>query len=308
MGRLLSFLGGAAKSLANTIDQDRLEQKRIEDDQRQFDKQVSWAKAAEAIRANVKTNTEVPVPVPFGPPTKGADGSWSQGTKIARGALLDERTADVVRPAALEDGPALPTTDPMALTPAQAETARQKELDRASRENAARIRGSSRGGSSSTKPKYELRNIGGRVMRINVNDPEAEPQDVGPASKTGSKEDSADTIRKKWTDVATAINGAEGEALRSIAMQYGMDQRGLPTDDDSLKAALLAQVDAEFGGRLKGKSGGKAKSDAPAPKSKTDAPDDELSLAQALALARKKSGGKLSPEIERKIRDAYGAN
>lgn len=113
--------------------------------------------------------------------------------------------------------------------------------------------GGGSGGGSSTKPKYELRNIGGEVMRINVNDPESKPQSMGPASKTGaSKEDSADTIRSKWTAVATAINSAEGEALRSIAAQYGMDQRGLPTDDESLKSALLAQVDAEFGKRLKG--------------------------------------------------------
>lgn len=116
-------------------------------------------------------------------------------------------------------------------------------------------------GGSTAKPKYELRNIGGEVMRINVNDPGAKPQSIGPASKTGaSKEDSADTIRSKWTAVATAINSAEGEALRSIAAQYGMDQRGLPTDDQTLKSALLAQVDAEFGKRL---NGGDAKAEQP---------------------------------------------
>jgi len=247
MGLLGDFVGAFATNVGNEmLDNERQQQAMA--------LQEALERRRIARAQNIKTKTAVPVPIPFGNPVQRGPGNWEQPTKIERGALLNENTLELDRPASLEDGPYLPATDPNALTPAQAETARQKELDRASRENAARIRGSSRGGGGSTaKPKYELRNIGGEVMRVNVNDPNAKPQSIGPASKSGgSKEESADAIRAKWTSVATAIGSAEGEALRSIAAQYGMDQRGLPTDDESLKSALLAQVDAEFGKRLKG--------------------------------------------------------
>jgi len=247
MGLLGDFVGAFATNVGNEMYDNERQQQAMA-------LQEALERRRIARAQNIKTKTAVPVPIPFGNPVQRGPGNWEQPTKIERGALLNENTLELDRPASLEDGPYLPATDPNALTPAQAETARQKELDRASRENAARIRGSSRGGGGSTaKPKYELRNIGGEVMRVNVNDPNAKPQSIGPASKSGgSKEESADAIRAKWTSVATAIGSAEGEALRSIAAQYGMDQRGLPTDDESLKSALLAQVDAEFGKRLKG--------------------------------------------------------
>ena len=249
MGLLGDFVGAFATNVGNEMYDNERQQQAMA-------LQEALERRRIARAQNIKTKTAVPVPIPFGNPVQRGPGNWEQPTKIERGALLNENTLELDRPASLEDGPYLPATDPNALTPAQAETARQKELDRASRENAARIRGSSRGGGGSTaKPKYELRNIGGEVMRVNVNDPNAKPQSIGPASKSGgSKEESADAIRAKWTSVATAIGSAEGEALRSIAAQYGMDQRGLPTDDDSLKSALLAQVDAEFGKRLDGKT------------------------------------------------------
>lgn len=247
MGLLGDFVGAFATNVGNEMYDNERQQQAMA-------LQEALERRRIARAQNIKTKTAVPVPIPFGNPVQRGPGNWEQPTKIERGALLNENTLELDRPASLEDGPYLPATDPNALTPAQAETARQKELDRASRENAARIRGSSRGGGGSTaKPKYELRNIGGEVMRVNVNDPNAKPQSIGPASKSGgSKEESADAIRAKWTSVATAIGSAQGEALRSIAAQYGMDQRGLPTDDESLKSALLAQVDAEFGKRLKG--------------------------------------------------------
>ena len=247
MGLLGDFVGAFATNVGNEMYDNERQQQAMA-------LQEALERRRIARAQNIKTKTAVPVPIPFGNPVQRGPGNWEQPTKIERGALLNENTLELDRPASLEDGPYLPATDPNALTPAQAETARQKELDRASRENAARIRGSSRGGGGSTaKPKYELRNIGGEVMRVNVNDPNAKPQSIGPASKSGgSKEESADAIRAKWTSVATAIGSAEGESLRSIAAQYGMDQRGLPTDDESLKSALLAQVDAEFGKRLKG--------------------------------------------------------
>lgn len=249
MGLLGDFVGAFATNVGNEMYDNERQQQAMA-------LQEALERRRIARAQNIKTKTAVPVPIPFGNPVQRGPGNWEQPTKIERGALLNENTLELDRPASLEDGPYLPATDPNALTPAQAETARQKELDRASRENAARIRSSSRGGSgSTTKPKYELRNIGGEVMRVNVNDPNAKPQSIGPASKSGgSKEESADAIRAKWTSVATAIGSAEGEALRSIAAQYGMDQRGLPTDDESLKSALLAQVDAEFGKRLDGKT------------------------------------------------------
>lgn len=77
-----------------------------------------------------------------------------------------------------------------------------------------------------------------------------------------------DNVRKAWDEEAMRIGEMEGEALRSKAAQYGMDQRGMPTDDETLKAALLAQVDAEYGKRLESarSRGGKRE------EGKTDAP------------------------------------
>lgn len=247
----MSFLQDFGGALASNIGS---EMKQREDEARAIKLQDELERRRFARKNNMEASVALDAPVPFGVPVDRGGGRFEQATRVPVRALLNENTAEVVRPASWADGPSIPVPDPNALTPAQMETARQKELDRESRENAARIRGSSRGGGGSTaKPKYELRNIGGEVMRVNVNDPNAKPQSIGPASKSGgSKEESADAIRAKWTSVATAIGSAEGEALRSIAAQYGMDQRGLPTDDDSLKSALLAQVDAEFGKRLKG--------------------------------------------------------
>lgn len=249
MGKLMSFLGGAAKSFANSIDQDRTEQRRIDEEQRQFEKQVSWAKAAEAIRANTQTKTAIPTPTPFGAPVKDASGNWVQPTKTPVGALLDERTAEVVRPAALEDGPNVPTIDPNALTPAQAETARQKELDRASRENAARIRGGSRGGSS----RAEVGEDGlTAYQREQLKRTDAREARLGKQSGKGGER--PDNVRKAWDEEAARTAELEGEALRSKAAQYGMDQRGLPTDDETLRSALMAQIDAQYGKRLESAS------------------------------------------------------
>lgn len=74
-----------------------------------------------------------------------------------------------------------------------------------------------------------------------------------------------DNVRKAWDEEAMRIGEMEGEALRSKAAQYGMDHRGLPTDDETLRAALLAQVDAEYGKRLESarSRGGKRDESAP---------------------------------------------
>lgn len=250
MGMLMNFLGGAAKSLAGSIDQDRLEKKRIEDEQRQHEQQVSWAKAALALQINTKTKTAIPTPTPFGAPVKDASGNWVQPTKTPVGALLDERTAEVVRPAALEDGPNVPTMDPNALTPAQAETARQKELDRASRENAARIRGSSRGGGSSRAAVGEDGLTA--YQREQLKRTDAREARLGKQSGKGGER--PDNVRKAWDEEAARTAELEGEALRSKAAQYGMDQRGLPTDDETLRSALMAQIDAQYGKRLESAS------------------------------------------------------
>lgn len=267
MGKLLSFLGGAAKSLANTLDQDRLEQKRIEDDERQFAKQVSWAKAAEAIRANMQTKTAIPTPSPFGSPIKNESGNWVQPTKTPVGALLDEQTGDVVRPAALEDGPSLPAADPYALKPYEAARLQDSALNRESRIEVAKIRGSRGGGSSRAAVGDDGLTA---YQREQLKRTDAREERLGKQSSKGGER--PDNIRKAWDDEAARTSALEGEALRSKAAQYGMDQRGLPTDDETLRSALMAQIDAQYGKRLESASkrgGNDSKSASP---SAPDAP------------------------------------
>jgi len=264
MGMLMNFLGGAAKSLAGSIDQDRLEKKRIEDEQRQHEQQVSWAKAALALQINTKTKTAIPAPSPLGAPIKDASGNWVQPTQIESGALVDDEL-NVTRPAAMLPGPSVPTTDPNAPTQYQAAMLEQKQLDRDARIEAAKIRGSRGGGSS----RAEVGEDGlTAYQREQLKRTDAREARLGKQSGKGGER--PDNVRKAWDEEAARTAELEGEALRSKAAQYGMDQRGLPTDDETLRSALMAQIDAQYGKRLESasKRGGDKQP-------KPDKPDDE---------------------------------
>lgn len=248
MGMLMNFLGGAAKSLAGSIDQDRLEKKRIEDEQRQHEQQVSWAKAALALQINTKTKTAIPAPSPLGAPIKDASGNWVQPTQIESGALVDDEL-NVTRPAAMLPGPSVPTTDPNAPTQYQAAMLEQKQLDRDARIEAAKIRGSRGGGSS----RAEVGEDGlTAYQREQLKRTDAREARLGKQSGKGGER--PDNVRKAWDEEAARTAELEGEALRSKAAQYGMDQRGLPTDDETLRSALMAQIDAQYGKRLESAS------------------------------------------------------
>ena len=100
--------------------------------------------------------------------------------------------------------------------------------------------------------------------------------------QSGKGGERPDNVRKAWDEEASRVSQMEGEALRSKARQYGMDQRGLPTDDETLKSALLAQVDAEYGKRLES-----ARSRKPAgqeaPTRSSAQPDQQDAIRQAKA-------------------------
>ncbi len=219
MGKLLSFLGGAAKSLANTLDQDRLEKKRIEDDERQFAKQVSWAKVAEAMRVNTKTKTAIPVETPDGGPIQDENGNWIQRTQIASGALLDD-DLNVTRPPAMLPGRSIPTTDPNAPTQYQQAMLEQKQLDRDARIEAAKIRGSRGGGSS----RAEVGDDGlTAYQREQLKRTDAREERLSNQSGKGSGGMTEKGWREGMDQTLSSIQGAEDGKLKSIIRQYGGD-------------------------------------------------------------------------------------
>lgn len=219
MGRLMSFLGGAAKSLANTLDQDRLEKKRIEDEQRQHTQQVSWAKAAEALRINTATKTAMPTETPLGAPVKDAAGNWVQPTQVASGALVDDEL-NVTRPASMLPGRSIPTTDPYAPTPYQSAMLEQKQLDRNARIEAAKIRGSRGGGSS----RAEVGDDGlTAYQREQLKRTDAREERLSNQSGKGSGGMTEKGWREGMDQTLSSIQGAEDGKLKSIIRQYGGD-------------------------------------------------------------------------------------
>lgn len=248
MGKLLSFLGGAAKSYANTLDQDRLEKKRIEDDERQHDNQVSWAKAANAIRIAQEQASKPPDQRASGIPFSAGPGGFQQATEVATPVKFDN-DGNVIEAAGWAPGPSVAVPDPNALDPYKAAMLEQKQLDRDARIEAAKIRGS-RGGGSSRAPVGEDGLTA--YQREQLKRTDAREERLGKQSSKGGER--PDNIRKAWDDEAARTAALEGEALRSKAAQYGMDQRGLPTDDETLKSALMAQIDAQYGKRLESAS------------------------------------------------------
>lgn len=149
------------------------------------------------------------------------------------------------------DAPVMPEGRPFTVYDGQNKRTVQRFSDGSERDlgDPSPVRAPSSGGSSKAPigedglTPYQRENIKARKER------EARLERQG--GKGGER---PDNVRENWTKTAKAIGEADGEVLRSIAAQFGMDQRGLPTDDESLKAALLARVDADFGKRLKAAS------------------------------------------------------
>lgn len=216
MGMLMNFLGGAAKSLQGSIEQDRLEQKRIEDDDRRHKQEVSWAKTAAAMQLNLKTNTAIPEETPLGAPIKDDSGNWVQPTQIASGALVDDEL-NVTRPAKMMPGRSIPTTDPNAPTPYQAAMLEQKQLDRDSRIEAARIR-SSRSGSSRAPIGYD-----GLTPDQRADNARADAKEKRLAGKVGNGGMTEKGWREGMDSTLSSIQGAEDGKLKSIIRQYGGD-------------------------------------------------------------------------------------
>ena len=259
MGKLLSFLGGAAKSYANTLDQDRLEQKRIEEDQRQHDNQVSWAKAANAIRIAQEQASRPPDQRASGMPFAAGPGGFQQATEVATPVKFDG-DGNVIEAAGWAPGPSVAVPDPNALDPYKAAMLEQKQLDRDARIEAAKIRGSRGGGSS----RAEVGEDGlTAYQREQLKRTDAREERLG--KQEGKGEEKPENVRKLWDDEITRASELEGRALLSKAKQYGITEPRFdgvgtapPVDEEAVRTALLDKIDAKYGGRLKssGVSGG----------------------------------------------------
>lgn len=311
MGMLMNFLGGAAKSLAGSIDQDRLEKKRIEDEQRQHEQQVSWAKAALALQINTKTKTAIPAPSPLGAPIKDASGNWVQPTQIESGALVDDEL-NVTRAPSMLPGPSVPVAAPIRKFKDTKRTegnefVTYRVYDDGSEELLSRgPRGLGGGGSSVPRDSEGMTPKERKTYELAV------AREERLKKQEGGDGERPENVRKLWDEEVTRASELEGRALLSKAKQYGIEApkpegigAAAPVDEDAIRNALLDKIDAKYGGRLKSSGvSGSAGANRPADKQG----DAGMTLADALDYARKKAGGKLSPDVERKIRDAYGAD
>jgi len=314
MGMLMNFLGGAAKSLAGSIDQDRLEKKRIEDEQRQHEQQVSWAKAANAIRIAQEQASKPPEQRASGMPFAAGPGGFQQATEVATPVKFDKE-GNVTEAAGWAPGPSVAVPAPVnkfkeskrvsgndLVTYRVYEDGSEEEVARGPRASAGRGGGSSRAevgeDGLTAYQREQLKRTDAREDRLSKQE-----------SKGGEK---PENVRKLWDEEITRASELEGRALLSKAKQYGIGApkpegvgAAAPVDEDAIRNALLDKIDAKYGGRLKSSGvSGSAGANKPADKQV----DAGMTLADALDYARKKAGGKLSPDVERKIRDAYGAD
>lgn len=277
MGMLMNFLGGAAKSLAGSIDQDRLEQKRIEEDERQRVNQVSWAKAANAIRITQEQASRPPERRVSGMPFAAGPGGFQQATEIATPAKFNE-AGDVTEAAGWAPGPSMAVPAPInkfkeskrvsgndLVTYRVYEDGSEEEVARGPRASAGRGGGSSRAAIGedglTAYQREQLKRTDAREARL--------------GKQSGKGGERPDNVRKAWDEEAARTAELEGEALRSKAAQYGMDQRGLPTDDETLRSALMAQIDAQYGKRLE--SASKRGDDKPGSSAENPAPASNFS-------------------------------
>ena len=253
MGRLMSFLGGAARSLQGSIEQDRLEQKRIEDEQRQHTQQVSWAKAANAIRIAQEQASKPPDQRASGMPFSAGPGGFQQATEVATPVKFDN-DGNVTEAAGWAPGPSVSVPAPInkfkeskrvsgndLVTYRVYEDGSEEEVARGPRASAGRGGGS---GGSGAKDRFELRNIGGRVMRVNITT--GEKEDMGPSAGEGSS-GSGGMTEKGWREgmdqTLSSIQGADAGKLKSMIRQYGgMDD---PVIQSMVKRNEAGEVDGD---------------------------------------------------------------
>lgn len=119
------------------------------------------------------------------------------------------------------------------------------------------------GGRGDNRRRTQVVDVPGKGQVLIDLDTGEEIRVVGASKADLEKGENVDDIRREWARASTAVDESKGDALRSVAGQYGLDQRGLPTDDASLRQATLANIDAEYGRRLeraqsRGRGGGSA--------------------------------------------------
>ena len=283
MGALSDFLRGAAGEVYNQRAQKRQMESQLEMEAAREKRQLKFAEAAEARRRR-QTNEDRATELNLRGPAVDVDDTGQAALMRAvaevdpeSGALRArrERVADApvtierrgtrktaegtVTGAWMTDGTFVPDGDPMPPRPVGGSVPR--DADGLTPYQRAQLE--------------ETRKNRERLERNN--------------SKGGER---PDNVRKAWDEEATRISAMEGEALRSKAIQYGMDQRGLPTDDDTLRSALLAQVESEYGKRLKS-----ASSRGPEP----PAPPSNIPAAAVAELKRDPS-----PEAIKEFDDVFG--
>ncbi len=204
----------------------------MEDEQRQHTQQVSWAKAANAIRIAQEQASKPPDQRASGMPFPAGPGGFQQATEVATPVKFDG-DGNVIEAAGWAPGPSVAVPDPMALNPkdaARLEFDRQKQADTnanaAARTAALGGRGG-RGGGSSANDRFELRNIGGRVMRVNITT--GEKEDMGPSAGEGSG-GAGGMTEKGWREgmdqTLSSIQGADAGKLKQVRRADGPGQLG----------------------------------------------------------------------------------
>lgn len=272
MGRLLSFLGGAAKSLANTIDQDRAEKQRAEDDDKRFKMNLSYAKAANAINIMQEQASKPANQRASGAPFLTAPGGYQQNTEIATPVEFDENY-DVKKASGWAPGPSVSVPDPNALDPYKAAMLEQKQLDRDARIEAAKIRGSRGGGSSRAEVGADGLTA---YQREQLKRTDAREERLSNQSGKGSGGMTEKGWREGMDSTLSSIQGAEDGKLKSIIRQYGGDNIMTgDMDTDMLREAAFSVAETYWNERK--------------PSGKRDAPDKAGSGSYESAAAQVKA-------------------
>ena len=133
MGALSDFLAGAFGNYGQQRAQMAADKRAEAADDRRFQKQLSYAKAAEAIRRNFEATSTPQIPQPYGLPIQRGPRNWEVATRIVHPAMYDEQSGALTQPASVEEGPFMPAQDPNALKPYEAARIEEQRLAREQR-------------------------------------------------------------------------------------------------------------------------------------------------------------------------------
>lgn len=243
MGALSDFMRGAAGEVYNQRQQKRYMEEQEAAEERRTQRQLKYAEAAEA-RRRLAQNQDRATELNMQGPQVGLDDQGRPSLLRAIAEVDPNSGALTARRERVADAPRVPT----------------KEVERKVGDKIVRYRQFSDGTEEviAEAPRYRPDGGGSRqevgedgltaYQRAQLEERRKNRERLERNGGKGGER--PDNVRKAWDDEAVRIGEMEGEALRSKATQYGMDQRGLPTDDETLRSALLAQVDAEYGKRL----------------------------------------------------------